>query len=76
MQKRFPKFGFRKIRSGLFPKPLDKGIFSVFGIFIDDYLRNLTFWEKLKKQIQTQRTKIKQESFDFISKDKNLFIIC
>jgi hypothetical protein len=27
---------------GLFPKPLKEGIFSVSGIFIGDYLRNLT----------------------------------
>jgi hypothetical protein len=44
--KRFKKFGFRKIPYGLLPKPLNKDIFSVFGIFTDDYLRNLTFWEK------------------------------
>jgi hypothetical protein len=34
-------FDFRKIPCGLFPQPLNKGIFSVFGNFIEDYLRNL-----------------------------------
>jgi hypothetical protein len=35
-------FGFRKISCGLFSKPLNKGIFSVFGRFSEDYFRNLT----------------------------------
>jgi hypothetical protein len=39
-------FDFRKISCGLFPRPLNKGIFSVFGRFIENYLRNLTCWEK------------------------------
>jgi hypothetical protein len=38
-------FAFRKIPCGLFPKLLEKGTFSVFGRFIEDYLRNLTYWE-------------------------------
>jgi hypothetical protein len=29
-------------------KPLKQGIFRVSGIFIEDYLRNLTCWEKSK----------------------------
>jgi hypothetical protein len=43
--KRFQK-QLCKITCGPFPMPLKKGIFSVFGRFIDDYLRNLTCWEK------------------------------
>jgi hypothetical protein len=39
-------FGFRKIRCGLIPKPLNKGMSSVFERFIEEYLRNLTCWEK------------------------------
>jgi hypothetical protein len=62
-------FGFRKITCGLFAK----GIFSVFGRFIEEI-----HWEdsqepdvliKIWKQIWNQRTKI-------FSIDKNLFIIC
>jgi hypothetical protein len=30
--------------------PLNKGILSVFGRFIEDYLRNLTWWEKSKNR--------------------------
>jgi hypothetical protein len=32
----------------LSPRPLKEGIFSVSEIFIEDYLRNLTSWEKSK----------------------------
>jgi hypothetical protein len=39
-------FWFRKIPCGLFPKPFKEGIFNVFGIFIEDYLKNLTCWKK------------------------------
>jgi hypothetical protein len=35
-------FGSQKIPRCLFPKPINQGIFSVFGRFIEDYLRNLT----------------------------------
>jgi hypothetical protein len=35
-------FGFRKISCCFVTKPLNKGIFSVFGIFIEDYLGNLS----------------------------------
>jgi hypothetical protein len=30
------------------PKPLNPVIFSVFGRFLEDYLRNLTWWKKYK----------------------------
>jgi hypothetical protein len=53
---------FRKIPCDLFLKSLKKGVFSASAIFVEDYLRNLTYWEKSKKQIRAQRTKIKQES--------------
>jgi hypothetical protein len=59
---------FRKIPCGLFPKPLKKYIFSGSGIFIEDYLRNLTCWEKSKNRFG--RTNIKQESFIFFSAQK------
>jgi hypothetical protein len=44
-------FGFRKIPCDFFPKPLNKDMFSVFGRFIKDYLRNLTCWEKSKHTV-------------------------
>jgi hypothetical protein len=44
---------------GLFLKPLNKDIFSIFGRFIEYYLRNLTGWKKFLKEIRTQRNKIK-----------------
>jgi hypothetical protein len=59
----------RKIPCGLFPKPLKQGIFSVIGIFIEDYLRNLTCY-KIQIQIRTQRTKIMPESLSFFNKQK------
>jgi hypothetical protein len=39
-------FGFRKIPCSPFPNPLNSGISSVFGRFIENYPRNL--WEKSK----------------------------
>jgi hypothetical protein len=41
-------FSFREIPCSLIPKPLNKCILSVFGRFIEDYLTNLTCWEKSK----------------------------
>jgi hypothetical protein len=38
-------FCFRKIPCGLIPKPLNVRFFTVFGRFIENYLRNLTCWE-------------------------------
>jgi hypothetical protein len=55
------------------PKPLNKGIWSVFGRFIEDYLRNLTCWEKSKNRFGFSAPKLSKNRF---SKDKNLFIIC
>jgi hypothetical protein len=43
-------FGFRRILWRLLKKPLNKGIFSVFGRFIEDFLRNQTCWEKSKNR--------------------------
>jgi hypothetical protein len=39
---------FLKLPCCLFSKPLEEGIFSVSGIFIEDYLRSLTCRENLK----------------------------
>jgi hypothetical protein len=50
--------GFGKIPCGLFPKPLNKGIFSVFGRFIEDYLRNLTCWKKSKNRFGLNTPKL------------------
>jgi hypothetical protein len=36
---------------------LSEGIFIVFGRFIEKYLRNLTCWEKSKKQIRIQKNR-------------------
>jgi hypothetical protein len=44
---------------------LNKGIFSVFRRFIEDYLRTLMCWEKSKNRIGSKN-----------KKNKNLFIIC
>jgi hypothetical protein len=38
----------------LFPKPLNKGMCSIFGRFIEDYNRDLTCWEKSKYAAQNQ----------------------
>jgi hypothetical protein len=38
----------KTVKNSLFPKLLKEGIKSVSGIFIEDYLRNLTCWEKSK----------------------------
>jgi hypothetical protein len=62
-------FGFRKIPCGVFAKPLNKGIFSDFGRFIEDYLRNLTCWEKLKNRFGLSATKLSKNR-RFFSKDK------
>jgi hypothetical protein len=63
---------FRKIPWVLFPQPLNKGIFSVSGIFIEDYLTNLNGWEKSKNRFGLSAPKLRS----LISTHKNLFIIC
>jgi hypothetical protein len=49
-------FNFWKIPCCPFLKLLKKGIFSVFERFIEDYLRNLTCWEKSKNKIGLSAT--------------------
>jgi hypothetical protein len=39
-------FGSQKIPCCLFPEPINQGIFSLFGRFIEEYLSNLTCWKK------------------------------
>jgi hypothetical protein len=46
--------GFRKIPYSFFLE----GIFSVFGRYIEDYLRNLTCWEKSKNRFGLSATKL------------------
>jgi hypothetical protein len=41
----------RKISCGLFLEPLKETIFSASGIFTEDYVRNLTCWEKQESLI-------------------------
>jgi hypothetical protein len=54
-------FDFRKIYCGLFSKPLNKGIFSVFGRFIEDYLRNLMCWENSKNRFGISASKLSRD---------------
>jgi hypothetical protein len=61
-KKKLVYFGFREIRCGLFLK----GIFSVFGRFIEEYLRNLTCWEKSKHRFGLSTSKLSKNR----SKDK------
>jgi hypothetical protein len=49
-----------KISSGLYTEPLNKGIFSVFGRFIEDYLRSLTSWEKSKNKFGLSALKLSE----------------
>jgi hypothetical protein len=55
---------FRKIPCGLFSKPLKEGIFSVSGIFIENYLRNLTCWEKSKNRFGLSEPKLSKNFFN------------
>jgi hypothetical protein len=45
---------FLKLPCCLFSKPLEEGIFSVSGIFIEDYLRSLTCREKFKNRYRSK----------------------
>jgi hypothetical protein len=50
---------FGKRPSCLFPKPLNYDIiFSVFGRFIEDYLRILKFWEISKNRFRLSAPKL------------------
>jgi hypothetical protein len=49
---------FHKIPCGLFHKPLKEGIFSVSGILIEDFLRNLKCWEKIKNRFGLNAPKL------------------
>jgi hypothetical protein len=48
---------FRKMPCGLFPKPLKERIFSVSGLLIKDYLRNLTCWKISKNRFGLSASK-------------------
>jgi hypothetical protein len=41
-------------------KPLKEGILSVSGIFIEDYLRNLTCWEKFENRDALSAPKLRK----------------
>jgi hypothetical protein len=50
---------FGRRPSWVFPKPLNLDIiFSVFGRFIEDYIRILTFWEKSKNRFGLSAPKL------------------
>jgi hypothetical protein len=55
-------FGFRKITCSLFPKPLNKDIFSVFGRLNEEYLRNLTCWEKSENRFGLNAPKLTKKT--------------
>jgi hypothetical protein len=61
---------FRKIPCGLFPKPLKENIFNVSGIFNEDYLRSLTFWEKSKNRFGLSTLKLSKNRWFFFSAHK------
>jgi hypothetical protein len=51
-------FDFQKMACCLFPQPLIKGIFSVFGRFIEDFFKNLRCWVKSKNRFGLSAPKL------------------
>jgi hypothetical protein len=61
-------FDFVKYIVASFPTPkLLKEFFSVSGIFIEEYLRSLTCWEKSKNRFGLSAPKKKQETMIFFN---------
>jgi hypothetical protein len=56
---------FRKILCSFFSKLLKVAIFSVSGIFIEDYLRNLTCWKKSKNRFGLSAPKLSKNRWFF-----------